>query len=71
MKVARGDRREDGNRLTFPVCLFWAEDLQDIDAASSVGGLQDHVGVDADLLADAGTVSACSQERKFCFVCPY
>lgn len=44
----------DGNRkLTFPIRLLWTEDLQDVDAATSVRGLQDHVGVDADFFADS------------------
>jgi hypothetical protein len=42
-----------GNRLTFPVCLLWTQDFQDVDAAAAVRGLQDDIGVDADFVADA------------------
>jgi hypothetical protein len=39
--------------LTFPIRLLGTKDLQDVDAATSVRGLQDHVRVNADFFADS------------------
>ena len=39
--------------LTFPIRLLGTENLQDVDAATSVRGLQNHVRVDADFFADS------------------
>lgn len=56
---AEDDQRWMKGRLTFPVRLLWTKDPQDIDAATSMGGLQNHVWIDTDFFADAaGRVSS-------------
>lgn len=39
-------------KLTFPVCLFWGEDFQDVDAATAMRGFENDGWVNAELLSD-------------------
>lgn len=45
-------------KLTFPVRLFWGEDLEDIDTPTTMGRFKDYIPRDADFFTDAkGKVS--------------
>ena len=39
--------------LTFPIGLFWCKNLENVDASSSMGGLKNDFGCNADLVANA------------------